>query len=192
MQRRDIKLDLEVISSNFHLSDCHGGELSEASHEPALREMAPRSESFPFFNTTPSESDSRHKSLYWTPTGLLRSHQAKADWEHKEEWPHFPPPSTFAKKSRYADKAERNEQGEKESLSFSVKQNQHLNDGLCLLGWQQPGRALAVREAPPFLAPAETCFFCLRDANKTVQLIPDLHTLERTGGDVWTRETCSG
>lgn len=82
MQRRDIKLDLEVISSNFHLNDCHGGEWSEAPHQPALREMAPRTESFPFSNTKPSESDSRHKSVYWTPLDGSDPIKLKADWEH--------------------------------------------------------------------------------------------------------------
>lgn len=41
-QLRDTNPELEVISSNFHLNDCHRDELRQLSHEPAFREMAPR------------------------------------------------------------------------------------------------------------------------------------------------------
>lgn len=47
----------------------------------------------------------------------------------------------------------------------------------------------AVREPPPFLAPGKLfLFFFVYDENKTVGLIPDLHTLEHTGKRTDKRE----
>lgn len=43
-----------------------------------------------------------------------------------------PPPKLGPVGADTADKVEGNEQEEKERLPFSVKQNQHFNDGLCL------------------------------------------------------------
>lgn len=37
MQLQDINLELQFISSDFHLNNCHRDELSKLPHKPALR-----------------------------------------------------------------------------------------------------------------------------------------------------------
>lgn len=102
-----------------------------------------------------------------------------------------PLPKLWPAGTDVADKPDREEQKEKESLPFSVKQNNHFNDGLCLdATHSKPGRCWlpSVSHLRFWHQGSFSCFFFVYDENKTVGLIPDLHTLEHTGKRTDKRE----
>lgn len=106
MKLQDISLEPEVTSSNFHLNGCHKDELSRV------------------------KSDRGQKCPSGPP--LDGSYQAGSPTRTGPMLRQTPLPKLWPVGADMADKLDRKEQKEKERLLFSVKQNNHFNDGLCL------------------------------------------------------------